>query len=78
MPLYHWYEGAVPPLVGVAVKVTKVPATNRVHICCDDTPAVKIGLTIMVTVLDVAGDPDRQGAALEVITTVIISPLTGI
>ena len=25
-PLYHWYVGAPPPLVGVAVKVTLVPA----------------------------------------------------
>ena len=25
-PLYHWYVGVAPPLVGVAVKVTLVPA----------------------------------------------------
>ena len=25
-PFFHWYAGVVPPLVGVAVKVTKVPA----------------------------------------------------
>jgi len=24
-PLYHWYDGVVPPLVGVAVKVTVAP-----------------------------------------------------
>ena len=25
-PLYHWYAGNVPPLVGVAVNVTEDPA----------------------------------------------------
>ena len=76
--MYHWYAGAVPPLVGVAVKVTNVPAQTGLVFGAIVTPAVKIGLTVMVTALDVAGDPAKQGAALEVITTVITSPLTGI
>ena len=78
MPLYHWYTGVVPPLIGVAVKVTEVPAQTGLVLAAIVTLAVKIGLTVMVTALEVAGDPVRQGVALDVITTVITSPLTGI
>ena len=60
------------------MKVTEVPAQTGLASAAMLTLAVKIGLTVMVTVLEVAGDPVRQGAALEVITTVITSPLTGI
>ena len=60
MPLYHWYAGVVPPLIGVAVKVTEVPVQTGFTSGAIDTPAVKIGLTVMVTALDVAGDPARQ------------------
>ena len=76
--MYHWYAGAVPPLTGVAVYVTLVPAQTGLALAAMVTLAVKMGLTIIVTAFEVAGDPVRQGAALEVITTVITSPLTGI
>ena len=78
IPLYHWYAGVVPPLVGVAVKVTNVPAQTGLVFGAIATLAVKTGFTIMVTALDVAGDPVRQGVKFDVITTLITSPLTGI
>ena len=76
--MYHWYAGAVPPLTGVAVNVTLVPAQTGLAPAAMVTLAVKIGSTTIVTAFDVAGDPVRQGEALEVITTVITSPLIGI
>ena len=76
--MYHWYTGAVPPLTGVAVYVTLVPAQTGLALAVMVTLAGKTGLTIIVTAFEVAGDPVRQGEALEVITTVITSPLTGI
>jgi hypothetical protein len=46
-PIYHWYEGVVPPFVGVAVNVTLSPA----QIVVDGeaailTEGVRIGLTV--------------------------------
>jgi uncharacterized protein YodC (DUF2158 family) len=78
MPLTcHWYDGADPPLTGVAVKVTDVPA----QIAPDGdaatlTLAGRSGLTVIVMVFEVAGDPFRHGVAFDVISTVTISPLT--
>ena len=65
----------VPPLVGVAVKVTEVPA----QIAPEGTAAIltlagKFGLTTIVIVFDVAGLPVTQ-VNVEVITTEIASPL---
>ena len=37
------------------------------------TLAGKFGLTVMLTVFDVAGEPVKQGVAFEVITTVTAS-----
>ena len=75
--MYHWYEGVVPPLVGMAVKSTEVPSQTGLASAEMLTLAVRIGLTVMVTEFEVAGEPAKQGAALEVITTEITSPLTG-
>ena len=63
-------------MVGVAVKVTEVPA----QIAPDGTAAiltlaVNIGFTVIVIPLEVAGDPAKQGVALDVISTVITSLL---
>ena len=57
-PLYHWYAGVLPPLVGVAVKVTLVPA-QIVLPGADATSTLtgKIGFTVIVIVLDEAGLP---------------------
>ena len=65
----------VPPLVGVAVKVTEVPA----QIAPEGTAAMltlagSVGFTIIVIVFDVAGLPVTQ-VNVEVITTEIASPL---
>ena len=76
--MYHWYDRRVPPLVGVAVKVTNVPSHTGLVFAEMLTLAVKIGLTVMVTALDVAGEPVKQGVRFDVITTLITSPLTGI
>ena len=70
---FHWYTG-VPPLAGVAVKVTDVPA----HIAPDGDAAilklgVSTGLTDIVTVLEVAVTGLAQ-VALDVITQVIVFP----
>ena len=62
-------------MVGVAVKVTEVPA----QIAPEGTAAILTlaanrGSTVMVIPVDVAGLPVAQ-VAVEVITTVITSPL---
>ena len=43
----HWYCGTVPPLVGVAVNVTLVPAQIVVSDAAMDTDAGKFGLTVI-------------------------------
>ena len=60
----------VPPLVGVAVKVTEVPAQIVVAEAAMLTDAFNIGFTVIVMLFEVAGDPAKQGVAFEVITTV--------
>jgi hypothetical protein len=72
---FHWYDGDVPPLVGVAVNVTLVPAQIVLFAAFDAMPtlAVRIGLTIVVIPFDVAGEPVKHGVAFEVITTVTSS-----
>jgi hypothetical protein len=63
-------------LVGVAVKVTEAPAQIApAGTAATLTLAVNTGLTTIVIPLEVAGEPSKQGVALEVISTVIASPL---
>ena len=65
----------VPPFVGVAVKVTLVPAQIvPVGLAAMDTDGVTFGVTVIVTALDVAVVGDAQ-VAFEVSTQVMISPL---
>ena len=66
--------GVVPPFVGVAVKVTLVPEQMEVALDTMDKAGVTIGLTVMVTPLEVAEVALRQSALL-VITQVITLPL---
>ena len=71
---FHWKEGAVPPFVGTAVKVTKVPAQTGF---CDAEIVTLTGcgeLTVIVTALEVAGLPDGQ-ETFDVNTQVTICPL---
>ena len=77
-PLYHWYVGAPPPFVGVAVKVTLVPAQMVLPgAAAIVTLTGKFGFTVMVIVFDVAGLPVAQ-VALEVSCTLIASPFTNV
>jgi hypothetical protein len=65
-------------LVGVAVKVTDVPAqTAPEGTAAMLTLAGRIGLTTIVIVFDVAGLPVAQ-VKVEVITTVIASALASV
>jgi hypothetical protein len=73
----HWYDGVVPSLVGVAVKVTDVPAQTGFAEGAILTLTRRIGFTVIATVLEVAGLPDVQ-VSLEVRTTVTLSPLAGV
>ena len=74
----HWYCGALPPFVGVAVNVTLVPAQIVVSDAATLTDAGKFGLTVIVMPVDVAGEPVKQGLALDVITTVTTSLLASV
>ena len=49
-PRYHWYVGAPPPFVGVAVKVTEVPEQTGFELAAIDTLAAKTEFTVMVPV----------------------------
>ena len=69
--------GDVPPLTGVAVKVTRAPGQAGLADAAIDTLTGDRGLTAIVILLDVAGDPVAQGA-FEVRTQVIRSLLPGV
>ena len=73
---FHRYVGVVPPLVGVAVNVTEVPAQTGLAEAATDTLTGRLGFTVMVTVFEVAGLPVGQ-VVLEVRTQVIRSLLVG-
>ena len=66
-----------PPLVGVAVKVTEVPAQTGFAEAATDTFTGSSGFTVMVMIFEVAGLPLGQ-VALEVKTQVIASLFTGV
>ena len=73
---FHWYAGVVPPLVGVAVKVTELPE----HTGFTEAPIVtltgRFGFTVMVTMLEVAGLAVAQ-VALDVSTQLTASLFKG-
>ena len=73
---FHWYDGRIPPLTGVAVKVTKVPAQTWLTEGTIETLAGNSGLTVINTTLDMAGLPVAQ-VALEVSLHLIKSPSAG-
>lgn len=48
---FHWYEGAVPPLAGVAVKVTEVPEQIFIPgLALISTDGVTVGVIVTVVV----------------------------
>ena len=63
-------------MVGVAVKVTDVPAQTGLAEAATDTLTGRLGFTVMVTVLEIAGLPVGQ-VAFEVKTQVTRSLLAG-
>ena len=71
---FHWYEGVDPPLVGVAVNVTLVPA----HMVEDDaamlTDGVRIGLTVIV-MFELDAEVGDGQVAVDTIVTEMMSPL---
>ena len=67
----------MPPLVGVAVKVTDVPAHTGFAEAPIETLTGSNGFTIIVMVFDVAGFPVGH-VTFDVSTQVTISPLTGV
>ena len=69
--------GVVPPLVGVAEKVTEVPAQTGLLDGEIKTLTGKLGLTVIVNVFDEAGLPVAQ-MALEVKRQVMTSAFIGI
>ena len=60
-------------MVGVAVKVTVSPAQTVVALAAMLTLAVRVGFTVIVIPLEVAGEPVKHGLALLVSITVTIS-----
>ena len=74
---FHWYAGVVPPLTGVAVNVTVVPAQTVLAEGATETLTGNSGLTVIVMVFDVAGFPLVQ-VSPEVRTQLIALPFAGI
>ena len=64
----------LPALVGIAVNVTLVPEQIVVALAETLTLTGRLGFTVIVTLLDVAGFPVAQGVALEVRMHVTTSP----
>jgi hypothetical protein len=73
--LNHWYVG-VPPLTGVGVNVTEVPAQISLADGEIETLTGSNGFTVMTTVFEAAGLPVLQ-ARLEAMTTYTRSPFAG-
>jgi hypothetical protein len=74
---FHWYDGVVPPLVGVAENVTEVPAQTGFEEALMAILTAFSGLTVIVIVLEVAGLPEGQ-PMFEVRIQVTASLLTGV
>ena len=62
---FHCQEGVVPPLTGVAVKVTEDPAQTGLADAAMETLTGSNGLTVITTGVEEAGLPVAQ-MALEV------------
>lgn len=67
----------VPPLVGVAENVSEVPEQTGFADAAIKMLTGRFGLTVMVTVFDVAGLPVAQ-VALEVKTQVMVLLFAGV
>ena len=72
---FHWYAGVVPPFVGVAVKVTLVPAQIVLALAAILTVGVTFGVTVIVTSFPFAV-AEVWHVLFAVITTVTTSVFT--
>jgi hypothetical protein len=63
----HWYDGVVPPSVGVAVKVTLAPRHIDVWLAAIDTVGVTLVAVIVIALL-VADAGVAHGSLLVMIT----------
>ena len=72
VPLGADHTADVAPPPKVPPKATDTPPWQMAAIA-DPAPTVGFGLTVIVTAFDMAGEPVKQGVALEVITQVTIS-----
>ena len=75
--IFHWYNGEVPPWVGVAVNVTEFPAHMGFAEAPIDTLTARTGFTVMDRVFEVAGLPVAQ-VAFDVRIHVMASLLFGV
>ena len=73
---FHWYNGVVPPFIGVAVNVTEVPLHMGLDVAFIATLTGELLFSTIVILFDVAGFPVGQ-AILEFITQETTSPLLG-
>ena len=74
---FHWYAGVVPPLAGVAVKVTNVPAHTGFADAAIVTPTASGWFTVIVNVPEVAGFPVTH-VAFDVNTQITASLFPGV
>ena len=75
--MYHWYDGDDPPLTGVAVKVTWVPAQTVLEGVAIETLTGNMELTVKMAVLDVADGLDQHPPAVAQQTQYTWSLLAG-
>lgn len=65
---FHWYTGVLPPLDGVAVKVTLVPVQiPPLGLAAIIMVTGTLGYTVFVMMFEVAGDPVAQERLLVMI-----------
>ena len=64
----HWYDGVEPPFVGVAAKVTEVPAQMELALATILTDGLTVDVTLIVIVFD-ATVVGLAHSALDVIST---------
>ena len=75
--IFHWYEGVLPPLPGVAVKVTGIPAQTGFSDGDMETLTGNNGSTVTQMGFDKAGFPDGH-CTLETSSQVTQSPFPGV
>jgi len=64
---FHWQVGKAPPLTGAAINVTGVPAQTGLADSATETLTGKLGLTVIITVVLVAGFPVVHDKSEEII-----------